>query len=478
MESRRSFSTAAEDSRERFEFAAVGGYGVMVVHSLRRHPWLFVGVWLGVVALTSGALAVMPRTYDVETTLQVSRSLPITALTTPGPRELDAPTRAAAETVLRHENLVALIQQSDLLAQWNRHRAPVLRLKDAIWARLFRAPTREERIDAFVGLLQQRLWVDTGPDTLSMGIHFPDPDLAYVIVEAARKNFLDARRTAEISSIEDAITILEARSAEAHETVATALTDMADARARRASRLGLRPRRIATGSLDEPIDKAGSKLIAQVQAKRQAIAEMEDFRRRRTIELQSRLREQRAAYSDNHPVVLDLQQSLEALGRESPEILGLRKDLATLEKELRSRGLLGDVPLGAPRTRSMGDAAVLEALDPREEEDPDVAYTKGQVRHALTRYNGLLDRIDTARLELDTAQAAFKYRYVLVRPAQRPDAPVRPRVGLVLLASVVAGFFLALFAPSLVDLASRKLVEPWQIEQALGLPVLGEVSER
>ena len=81
--------------------------------------------------------------------------------------------------MLRHENLVALIQQSDLLAQWNLHRAPVLRLKDAIWARLFRAPTREERIDAFVGLLQQRLWVDTGPDTLSMGIHFPDPDLAY-----------------------------------------------------------------------------------------------------------------------------------------------------------------------------------------------------------------------------------------------------------------------------------------------------------
>jgi len=62
MESRRSFSTAGEDSRERFEYAAVGGYGAMIVHSLRRHPFLFVGVWLAVVALTAGALAVMPRT--------------------------------------------------------------------------------------------------------------------------------------------------------------------------------------------------------------------------------------------------------------------------------------------------------------------------------------------------------------------------------------------------------------------------------
>jgi len=451
----------------------------MVFHSLRRHPWLFAGVWLGVVALTAGALAVMPRTYDVQTTLQVSNSLPIAALTTrTGPRELDAPTRAAAETVLRHENLVSLIQKSDLVDRWNLERAPALRLKDALWARLFRPPSAEDRLEAFVGLLEKRLWIDTGPDTLSIGIHFPDPDLAYKIVDAALNNFLEARRTAELSSIEDAITILEARSAEAQETVEAALADMADARDRRASRLGLRPRPVATRSLDTPVDKAGTQLIAQVQAKRQAVAQLEEFRRKRLNELQTQLHEQRAAYSDSHPVVLDLQQNIEALGRESPELQTLRRDLAALEKEVRRRGLLSDVPLGAPRARSLADAASLEPLDPREEEDPDVAYTKAQVRHTLSRYNGLLDRIDAARLELDSAQAAFKHRYVMIRPVQRPKEPVTPKVGLVLLASVVAGFFLALFAPSLVDLASRKLVEPWQIEQALGLPVLGEVSER
>jgi uncharacterized protein involved in exopolysaccharide biosynthesis len=451
----------------------------MVLHSVRRHPWIFFGVWLVVVALTAAALAVMPRTYDVQTTLQVSRAGPIAALTNPkAPRELDAPTRAAAETVLRHENLVALVQQTKLLERWNLHRAPALRLKDAVRARLFPPPTAEQRLEAFVGLLEDRLWVDTESETLSIGIHFPDPDLAYDLVQAALKNFLDARRDAEISSIEDAIEILEARSTEAHAMVETALKEMADARASRSARLGLRPRRTVPASMDQPLDKAGSQLIAQVQAKRQAITQLEDLRRRRMLELQTRLREQRATYSDNHPVVLDLQQNIAALNQEPAELQTLRRDLAALEKELRSRGLLADVPLGAPRARSMAEAAALEPLDPREEEDPDVAYTKAQVRHALTRYNGLLDRIDAARLELDTAQAAFKHRYVLIRPPQRPNAPARPNVGLVLLASVVAGFFLALFAPSLLDLASRKLIEPWQIEQALGVPVLGEVSER
>ena len=73
-------------------------------------------------------------------------------------------------------------------------------------------------------------WVDATRDTVSIGIHFPDPDLAFDLVEAARQNFLAARRLAEISSIEEAITILEARSAEAHEVVEKALADMTKAR--------------------------------------------------------------------------------------------------------------------------------------------------------------------------------------------------------------------------------------------------------
>ena len=55
---------------------------------------------------------------------------------------------------------------------------------------------------------------------------------------------------------------------------------------------------------------------------------------------------------------------------------------------------------------------------------------------------------------------------------------MKPRVGLVLLASTLAGAFLALLAPLLADLMARRLVEPWQVEQALGLPLLGKVSER
>jgi hypothetical protein len=253
---------------------------------------------------------------------------------------------------------------------------------------------------------------------------------------------------------------------------------MAKARSERATRLGLHSRRPAATSLDQPIDKAREKLITDVQTKRQQLAALEGPRRRRILELQTQLEEQRAVYAETHPVVMKLVQDLEAARQEPPEMQALRRDLGNLERELRKRGLLADVPLGAKRVRALYGAAALEPLDPREEEDADVAYAKAQVRHALVRYNGLLDRIDAARLELDNAQAAFKRRYVVIRPPQRPKGPVKPKVPLVLLASTVAGAILGLFAPSLVDLLSRRLVERWQVEQVLGVPLLGEVSDR
>ena len=38
----------------------------------------------------------------------------------------------------------------------------------------------------------------------------------------------------------------------------------------------------------------------------------------------------------------------------------------------------------------------------------------------MEKYDTLLDRMNSARIELDTARAAFKYRYSIVRPPQLP----------------------------------------------------------
>jgi hypothetical protein len=461
-----------------FDWTAIGGYLLLVLHSIRRHRFLFLFTWLSVVGLSIAALATLPRTYEVVTKVQVQHGQ---VLYSGNAREADAPTKQAAQTVLRHDNLVALVNQTDMVKAWYAHRAPILKFKDAIWARFFPRPSIEDQADGFVGLLEKEMWVTTSEGTVTIGVRLKDAQLAYLLVEGALVNFFEARHAAEISSIGEEIAILQGRADEARQVLEKAIADLQAQRAARAARLGRRPRVPTTPFQSTPPDEQSSRLRGEVEIKRRAIADLEEFRRRRITELETRLQEARALYSESHPAVQDLMQSLQAVQHESPQVQTLRRELVPLESELKQRGLLAEVPLGASRARqplTLMESELLHDDDPREGEDPEIEYAKSQVRHAIERYNGLLDRLEAARLEEDTARAAFKYRYTVLKPPQRPTHAVAPKPALILSASIVAGLFLAVLATAFLDLSSRKLLEPWQVEHRLGVPLLARVRLR
>jgi len=467
-------------SQDLFDWAAVGRLATLVLHSVGRHKLIFFATWLGVVGTSVALLVALPKTYEVQVVLQAQKNEVIAALTNRSvPVKTDAPTKMAFETVQRHDNLVALIKETDLLKRWPQNRAPLLRLKDALWAKLFPPRTEAEEIEGFVGLLEKNLWVSNNEGTVSIGIRFPDAQLAYHLVEAAQESFLEARHAAEISAIADAISILENRAAQDRESVDKALQRLTELREARAAKLGRRtPPRVLSASLAPPPDKRTAQLMVQVESRQRAIADLEEFRRRRVGELEARLQEQRVLFSDNHPAVLDTLQSLAAIRKESPQVVALQQELAPMEADLKQRGLLSDVSLKGRRAQALAaPSSVLEIGDPREEEDPDIEYAKSQVRHGIAQYNSILDRIEGAKLEEDSAQAAFKYRYAIIRPAQRPRGPIKPKPALIIPASVVAGLVLAIIGTALIDLTSRKIVEPWQVEHTIGLPLLGEVGD-
>jgi len=466
-----------------FDWALLARYVAFVLHSIRRHKFLFSGIVTAIVVSSLAAMAVLPKTYHVETTLQAQRNQVISTLSNPQRSlqvaDADAPTRQAAETVLRTDNLVALIHQTDFLEKWPLNRAPLLRLKDRIWKALFKPLTTDDQIEAFVYYLAAKFSVTTSEGTVTIAIDLPDPQLAYQMVETALQNFLEARHASDVSSIAEAITLLETRSGEAYQALANSLQKLQTVREERRARLGRQARSPIPAPVAAPIDPAVAQLLVQVQGKRRAIADLEEFRRRRISELQTRLQEQRAIYSENHPVVLDIQQSLDALRHESPQLVALRRELAALEEDARRRRLPVDNGLGElSRMTSVPREIQLELQDPRESEDPQIEYAKEQVRRDLAKYNDFSDRIEGARLELDTARAAFKYRYTVLRPVRRPRNPVAPKPFRVLGGSLVAGLVLAALAAALRDLHAGKLIEPWQVERALGIPLLGDVRLR
>jgi len=171
--------------------------------------------------------------------------------------------------------------------------------------------------------------------------------------------------------------------------------------------------------------------------------------------------------------VVDLKQSIEALERESPQIAQLRREESQLAAEFeRAGGRMSNEEL-APQPPAPPEAVALAQRS--DDDDPAHEYARARMRFAISKYESLLDRIEAARIELDTARAAFKYRYTVVRPSQVPRHPSRPDVPLLVLSGVIGGALAAVGAAVSASLLSGKLHEPWQLERATGLPMLGRL---
>jgi len=467
------------DEFELIDYEQLRNWGSFILHATGRHKPLVLLTFLGTMAVILTVLAVLPRTYHVEAQLLAQKNSLMPALGNPGrhvPSDADAPTRAASEAVKRRDNLVSLMKQTDLLNYWDRTRPPLLRVKDRLFDLLLGPRSEDERVTDMVGFLDSRFDVTTGESTVNIGIDWPDAQMAYQLVETAQQNFLEQRHSAEVSAIAEAITILEGHAANLREAIDDAREDLrrADdpsARNRRANTVPL-PRR---DPAKEALRAEAAETKVMLEAKRRAINELETFRSRRLAELQSELTQQQAVYADAHPAVVKLKQSIAAFEEDSPQLSALKNDekdlLAEQAKISASMRLDPQPPGGAraseadPRTPSSGAGG--DGLT------ADEARTR--LRFAMEKYDVLLQRIDSARIELDTARAAFKYRYSVTRPPTFPKRAVKPKVPVV----VAMGFVLALGAGVLAsvfrDLRSGRVLEKWQIERVLELRVLGEV---
>jgi hypothetical protein len=448
-----------------------------VLHAVRRRKLLVLVVAVLTVGATLGLLSVMPRTYRIEAQLLAQRNSVMPSLGNPTrkvPAEMDNPTRAAAETVLRRDNLLSVMKQTDLLNHWYRNRTWLFRLKDRL-VDLIAAPTEEERTVAMVEFLESRLTVKAIEPTVTISLDWPDAQQGYRLVDAALQNFLEQRHSAEVSTIAETISILEGHAAILKEAIDAELEDVKHPPQ-------ATPPGVASNAPSPPRRDLAAETnraeIAEVKvmlaAKRRAINELEEFRHRRLADLQAQLAQQRAVYADAHPAVVTLLQSISALQEDSPQMVTLRTEERELQTELER--------LSARRgegTSAVTKARPSEPPPPRpgdkRADELNAEYTRTRLRFAMEKYDVLLERIEAARIELDTARAAFKYRYAVIRPPGLPRGPVKPKVPLVLAGGLIAALALGTLAAALADFWSGKILELWQMERGLGLPVLGQL---
>jgi uncharacterized protein involved in exopolysaccharide biosynthesis len=433
--------------------------------SAGRRPALFFLVWAGMVALVVAAVAALPGTYEVESTLVYTPS-PI--LTVRQDQTQVLPTPETAELVRRRENLARMVRESGLLAEWAARRGPLLRAKDALFEWLRGKPSEQERAEALADVLEKKLEIWAGKDgSVLFRVRWSDSGLTYRLARAAQDAFLAERWEAEVGRIEKLVGILSA-----HEKVLAArvqeelrrLEREADGRA--ASVASAAP--FASGALPELRELR--ELRARREGVRRKLDQAELDRRRRSSGFREELNQKRDLYTESHPIMVGLRQRIEMAEREGPEETRLRAEERDLSSTIEDLEIGVSSPGGVSRGRErpyLARAAASRAATERLERP----RAQGTLRDQA---DAVRARIEKLQIELEVARAAFPRRYVVVRPPEPPRGPIAPRAPLVIVSAAVYGALLALFATTLAERRHGALREAWQLEAALGrsIPVV------
>lgn len=437
----------------------------VLVRAPSRHKLLAVAAFVAVVGISIAALYVLPKRWEVQASV-LAQSNP---LAQGAMRDADR-LRAAREIVTRRDNLLSLFAQTNFVERHMQTQSFAGRVRTRLMMALGQKLTDEERLDGLLDAVESRLWVVAGEEgTITIGFQWSDPELAFNFVKAAMQGFVEARKAVEVSSFSETISILEVHASNAQREIGE-LSQRLAAKEQQLRKARI-PRRAPVRVRVAP-DLELAKLDALLDTKKRALRVMEDFRERRITELRAELEQQQMTFAPAHPVLIATRRSLEAMTQRPAELDSLRAEVADLEREIKSRGSRP----GEAVKLVQDDLA--EARLQLEDEDPRLEQERHELRLAFRNYSSLLADIAAARVAQDAARVGFKYRYSVVSPPQMPKGPVWPKQAKILVAGLLGGILLALFAAAAADLRTGLVVERWQLNWHLGLPLIAELPHR
>jgi uncharacterized protein involved in exopolysaccharide biosynthesis len=440
-----------------FDFNQLRQSAEFVLDSVRRYRVAALATLVVALGAATATANLWPKSYEADGRLLMQRNELMASLVNPGrtiPREAESPTLAAREIVLGRDNVLALMKATNLLEQWQAARSPLLRLKDGLM-RLFRsAPTEDERVDALAGLIEQRLQVGTSDEgAVSFLIRWPDAQIAFRLVDEAMKSFLEYRRVTETAAITESIGILDRSIVDLESQINQTIAQLPR---RGSARAVARPIVRPAGPSAETVVQL-SRLRSALEARQQDITRMVGIRSQQLSEAQGRLTAALTIYTEDHPTVLGLRQTVAQLSRDSPELVAARSEAADLEAEYDALSVKVGVATEA-QSRSIAIAGERSATI-----DPFSLVTIGdetepvslRLRVEMSQLAALRERANAARAELSSAQAGFKYRYSVTRPPRVPRRPSGPNVPVLMLVGAVASMILAIGVP--VAMRMRRL---------------------
>lgn len=499
-----------EDNAQIIDFRALKNWLEFTIRAARHRRKLVLSVAAGMFVFALILVNVLPKTYRVQARLLAQKN---PALALRGDTGGDSATKSASDLVTRRENVLNLVKQTNLVAEWNAKRGALGRAKDTVKGWVSAPPTEEQATNGLADYLLTRMLVYNDDSTVTFQIDWRDPLTAYRLVDAAQRGFLEVKRVQEVSSLAEAVSILEGRAASVREQINTAVSELQALRSRKQTEEknkplekepvkepeAVKPDGPAPAAAGKPAATESPEVVEKrqqriaelnvvIEAKERMLGDLEGSRVRRLNELQAKLQELRAVYTEQHPSVTEAKQGIISASQESPQVAPLREELKQLRAEFdRLRVANGSPPgraaaggrFGRPASVTpgggLGDVIRIEQ-ESAEERDPEIEYARSQLRFAIQTYQNLSAEIGKTMVDLKTAEAAFKYRYTVIVPPELPKGPIAPKAVPIVMAALIGGLLIGMIGAVALELRQGLLYAPWQVEQGLALRVLSNVS--
>jgi uncharacterized protein involved in exopolysaccharide biosynthesis len=477
------------------------------LRSARRHIFRVVLAFVVVSAIGITLSRGLPRYYVSEVHLAAQQSAAMRTLSGSKLEEKSVdPTRGVSAMILRRANIVALVDEAHLVQQFDAMRSPLSRLKDRVLSPMAPPASGDGKQRALVGMVESKLYVQSDDSSVTIGIEWPDPQIAYELVTIVQKNFLEARYDSDVSEITESIGVLKehakvelAKVDQALAEYKEALEDynkrIADGAAPAADaspeRFVVTSRARTDGTAARAVAPIDPELAASLEEKRTRIRAIEAERERNLATLKQQLAQAQLTLTALHPTVITMQQAVDAASQPSPELQQLKAEERALMAQIApsvapapsdagsgsgatpaSRMLAMLAPPSSPAPR----VALTQSSNPLEGPNGPVRLAHANLELAIGSYVSAMQRIDSASVELDITKTAYKHRYTVLTPAEVPARPKKSIAALLGVAGILGGALLGILLAAASDILRGRLLEAWQIKRQLKVEVLGEID--
>lgn len=469
-----------------------------------RHAWFGASIAVGIVAMGLLASRVVPMKYDATSRILVDDTAAKTEALSSPDRALPNwdPANGIVELLTQKSSLVAIVEETGLLARWEANRSGLFRVKDQLIAAIAGAPTPEEKKEALALMLKDHVYLSRDKNIVTIQVIWKDPESAYKVAKRAQEKLIETVRSRETGVFSSAISILEEEAKRASEAIEPALTSVIQAREQSAKNalkavMPVSGSVVVTRSVGGGTNRASKVNSSLAKDKGPTVAErlaeignkirsVEEPWHRRQVELEARMAELKTVYGQAHPLVIQQDAQIKAAASPPPDLVDLRNTQTQLLNEIQSAPN-ETAPKGGTRVQFERVSAGMQALAPAPrvrlggrddrdvpDEDPTVTAAKAELTDAISKYGKLTERLASARLQFTTAQVAFNTRYVVIGEPEMPRKPLKPLRLIVAIASVFVGILSGILAGAVREIVSGRIREPWQLK-SLGIRIIGEL---